>query len=59
MQKPLIIAHKGGKPWENNNFSYITSSIKEGADIIELDIRLKNNQYIIKHSIAYPDKPCI
>ena len=51
MQKPLIIAHKGGKPWENNNFSYITSSIKEGADIIELDIRLKNNQYIIKHSI--------
>jgi len=49
--QPLIIAHKGGEYWEGDNFSYITNSLKQGADIIELDIKLKNNQYIIKHSL--------
>lgn len=47
---PKIIAHKGGRYWYENNFSYISDSIKDGADIIELDIRQKNENYVIKHS---------
>ncbi len=47
--KPLIIAHEGGEYWQDKNFSYITESIQQGADIIELDIKLKNGKYIIKH----------
>lgn len=49
--KPLLIAHRGGRYWEGNNFSYISESIEQGADIIELDIRMENNNYIVKHSI--------
>ena len=48
---PLLIAHGGGKYWEGQNFSYIEKSIDYGADIIELDIKLKGNDYIVKHSI--------
>ena len=47
--QPLLIAHQGGEYWEENNFSYIENSIKEGANIIELDIRLKKEEYVIKH----------
>lgn len=50
--QPLIIAHRGGKFWKTRkqDFSYIEESIKNGADIVELDVRLKNNKYIVKHS---------
>ena len=44
-----IIAHRGGKYWEDNDFSYIEDSINPGATIIELDITQLNNGYIIKH----------
>ena len=47
--RPLIIAHRGGHYWKGNNFSYITESIVEGADIIELDIKLKDGEYVVQH----------
>lgn len=48
--KPLIIAHRGGKFWKKGtDFSYITEAIRDGADIIELDIRLKKGEYIVQH----------
>jgi len=46
---PLIIAHRGGKFWKSKNFSYITESIKVGADFIELDIRFKDGHYFVQH----------
>ena len=49
MTLPLIIAHRGGKFWESDDFSYITESIQAGADIIELDVRQKNGTYIVQH----------
>jgi len=49
LAQPLLIAHQGGEYWTDKNFSYITKSIEEGADIIEIDIRLKEGQYIVKH----------
>ena len=47
--KPLIIAHRGGKFWKGTNFSYIAEAVRDGADIIELDIRLKRGEYIVQH----------
>jgi hypothetical protein len=47
---PLIIAHRGGKFWEDADFSYIKKSIQDGADIIELDIRMKDGKYIVQHT---------
>lgn len=47
--KPKIIAHRGGKYWQGADFSYITQAINAGADIIELDIRIKKEKYIIQH----------
>lgn len=47
---PRIIAHRGGKFWEGENFSYISDSIRQGADIIELDVgALRNGRYVIQH----------
>jgi hypothetical protein len=45
----LIIAHRGGKFWEDTNFSYISTSIRDGADIIELDVRRQGGRYVIQH----------
>lgn len=47
---PKIIAHRGGRFWEGDNFSYISDSVKEGAQIIELDICLSpENRYVVQH----------
>lgn len=47
---PLVTAHRGGKFWEGDDFSYISESIRDGADIIELDIRLpRGGKYIVQH----------
>jgi len=32
--QPLLIAHKGGEYYKDNNFSYITESIEQGADTL-------------------------
>lgn len=49
---PLIIAHRGGRFWLSNDFSYITESVEGGADIIELDVRLDRNQnFTVQHDI--------
>ncbi|MGC9968293.1 MAG: hypothetical protein ABSC29_01000 [Minisyncoccia bacterium] len=47
---PLITAHRGGKFWEGDDFSYISESIRDGADIIELDVRLCDGKYIVQHA---------
>ena len=47
---PRIIAHRGGRYWERDNFRYISESVREGADIIELDVRLnQDGRYIVQH----------
>jgi hypothetical protein len=47
---PLIIAHRGGHFWESSDFSYIADSVRDGADIVELDVRARDDQYLIQHS---------
>lgn len=47
---PLLFAHRGGKFWESDDFSYITESIREGANIIELDVRVRDGEYIVQHT---------
>ncbi|MEK6890746.1 MAG: hypothetical protein AABX03_01275 [Nanoarchaeota archaeon] len=50
----IIIAHRGGKYWKGKgkNFNYISESLHHGADVIELDVRVKENKYIVQHSKA-------
>ncbi len=47
---PLVTAHRGGKFWEGDDFSYISESVRAGADIIELDIRLRDGKYVVQHT---------
>jgi len=54
-KKLIIIAHKGGLYLKSKNFSYIDEAIRQGADIIELDIQQKPKMnYIVKHPINLP-----
>ena len=50
----LVIAHRGGRYWKgkNKNFNYVSEALYHGADIIELDIRLKEGEYVVQHSKA-------
>lgn len=49
-QGALITAHRGGRYWSANDFSYITESIEAGANIIELDIRMNSDkEFIVQH----------
>jgi hypothetical protein len=47
--RPRVIAHRGGKFWEGEDFSYVSESIRDGADIIELDVRVQQGRYIVQH----------
>ena len=50
--RPLIIAHRGGRYWTSrrpNDFGYIAESIRSGADMIELDVRVRGGHYIVQH----------
>lgn len=44
------MAHRGGKFWESRDFSYIAESVRAGADIIELDVRSRNGEYVVQHA---------
>lgn len=49
---PLIIAHRGGRFWTGrrpNDFRYITESLRAGANVIELDVRVRAGQYVVRH----------
>lgn len=50
----LVIAHRGGRYWKgkNKSFNYISEALYHGADVIELDVRLKNGEYVVQHSKA-------
>jgi glycerophosphoryl diester phosphodiesterase len=48
---PLLIAHRGGQFWTDRSFSYVSAALREGANIVELDIRQRSDgEYIVQHS---------
>ncbi len=49
--RPLIIAHRGGRFWSGESFDYVTESVRNGADIIELDVRKHFDRYVVQHSV--------
>lgn len=50
---PQILAHRGGRYWTADNFSYITEALRDGADGVELDVRLHSGAYVVQHDFRW------
>lgn len=50
MNKPLVIAHRGASTYEEQNtLEGILLSAKQGADMIEMDVRITKDQILVLH----------
>lgn len=54
MHTPLFIAHRGDtKNYPENTLPAFSSALEKGADGIELDVQLNNNEVIVVHDYMY------
>lgn len=57
LSPPNVGAHQGGYPWKgsNNTIAKFNQAIKDGADIIETDVRLLKDGVVV---VFHDDKAC-